>query len=190
MIPALNNLTWLWTGAYAYFSAVASYSDDELRALISCPKMISETPKREMKLVGADWRKDMKLLSEGVAGQFLVFMRRNDDFPENFSIGLTYQPNDTRGDVTLLRCNGPHGEYSGRLDPKHPHWGFYVHEATAEVMESGFRAEKNAKKTGEYASFEEAIQYFLKRVNLRKTDAGKHFPDPLQGMSFDRDDKS
>ena len=87
MLQMLNNLTWLRTGTYAYFSAVASYSDHELMALISCPKMIWEAPKREMKLIGADWRKDMKLVSEGVAGQFLVFMRRNDDFPENFSIG-------------------------------------------------------------------------------------------------------
>ena len=79
---------------------------------------------------------------------------------------------------------------NGRLDPKHPHWGFHIHEATAEALDSGFRAEKNAVKTGEYASFEEAIQYFLKRVNLKRTEAEKHFPDLVQGILFSGEDKS
>ena len=47
-----------------------------------------------MKLVAAD----------PVAGEFQVFMRRSDEFPENFSIGLIYQPNDERGEIVLMRC--------------------------------------------------------------------------------------
>lgn len=127
----------------------------------------------------------MKLASDGVPGEFLVFLRQNDDFPENFSIGLTYRPNDGTGDVTLLRCNGPHGEYNGKLDPNHPHWGFHVHKATVEAMDAGLRAEKNAEKVDDYASFKEAIQYFLNAVNLKRSEAEKRFPGASgQGVLF------
>ena len=40
---------------------VEEYSQDDIDQLISCPKTILEPPKRELKLVGADWRNDMVL---------------------------------------------------------------------------------------------------------------------------------
>jgi hypothetical protein len=74
---------------------VAAYSEDQIKELIACPKTVSDPPKKEMRLFGADWRNDMTLTAtNGTEGEFSVFMRKSEDFPENFSIGLKYQPND------------------------------------------------------------------------------------------------
>jgi hypothetical protein len=153
---------------------VVAYSEDQIKELIECPKTVSDPPKREMRLFGADWRNDMTLTAtNGTEGEFSVFMRRNEDFPENFSIGLRYQPNE----IVLVRCNGPRGTYnSGSGDANHPHWDFHIHVASEKAQEAGERAEKYASKTEAYASFEEAIQHFLKAVNLDQKQAAKHFP--------------
>ena len=164
---------------------VAAYSDTEISTLIECPKVISEAPKKDFKSNGAHLQKDMRLISEGVNGDFSVFFRQSTEFPENFSIGLMYHPNDGRESITLLRCNGPHGEYNGKLDPNHPHWDFHVHKATEQAQDAGMKAERNADKVTDYAFFEEAIQYFVKLVNVDRNEAQKHFPDTSsQGILF------
>jgi hypothetical protein len=38
--------------------------------------------------------------------EFRAFLRRSEDLPENFSIGLVFLPKDGTGEVPLLRCNG------------------------------------------------------------------------------------
>lgn len=156
---------------------VATFSQIELDGLISCLKGISEAPKREMKLDGAQMRNAAKLIAlNETKGEFTIFMRQNVDFPENFSIGLAYSPHDGREAITLLRCNGKHGDYNGTFDPDHPHWDFHIHKANEESIEAGYAPEKFATKTTEYASFEEAIQTFVKEINLNAQDAQKHFP--------------
>jgi hypothetical protein len=157
---------------------LAAYTQGEIDQLIASSKIISEPPRREMKLIGADFRNDMKMVaSNGGKGEFSTFMRMSEDFPENFSIGLTYQPNDGRPEITLLRCNGKHGSYNGAVDfnPDHPHWDFHIHKADAALMEDGLKPERKAVKTEEYASYQEALQYFVKTVNLEAKDAEKYF---------------
>lgn len=164
---------------------MAIYSQSEIDALISCDKSVVEPPKRQAKLIGADYRNDMKLAaSNGQQGEFDVFMRQSEDFPENFSIGLVFRPKDGRPDITLLRCNGQHGVYNGSSysDPAHPHWGYHIHKASEKALEDGLRAEKFATATTDFASYNEALQYFVTAVNLNPRDAGKHFPP--QGKMF------
>ena len=156
---------------------MANFNQTEVEALISCPKEVSEAPKREMKLDGAQKRNTAKLVAlDGTNGEFTIFMRQNVDFPENFSIGLAYSPRDGRETITLLRCNGKHGDFNSNFDPQHPHWDFHVHRASDKAIEAGFAPEKFAIKTTEYASFEEALQVFVKQVNLNLKDAQKYFP--------------
>ncbi|QNI31496.1 hypothetical protein H7849_20835 [Alloacidobacterium dinghuense] len=131
--------------------SVGAYAQDEIDDLISRRKTFSEAPRRELKIEGAHARNDAKLVAENVSGEFRMFMRRSEDFPENFSIGLVYQPTDGSGEITLLRCNGKHGEYRGTFDPDHPHYDFHIHKADAAIMATGCRPEKNAAKTLEYA---------------------------------------
>jgi hypothetical protein len=159
---------------------VAAYTQTEIDDLIACAKSISDPPRREMKLDGAHYRNGAKLLADNTRGEFEVFMRRSEDFPENFSIGLVYHPLDQRGDITLLRCNGRHGEYNGHFDESHPHFDFHIHRASETALIDGFRAEKFAAKTSDYASYEEALRFFVKAINIREEHVKKYFPDGLQ----------
>lgn len=159
------------------------YSDEEIERLISCLKKITIPPARSLRLNGADWRNDAKLVAaDGSKGTFSMFMRKNEDLPENFSIGLTYRPEDGTSDITLLRCNGKHGIYNGGdgSDPDHPHFDFHIHKAGARAISANHAPEKFAVKTTAFASYEQALQHYVKVVNLDPRDASKYFPSELQ----------
>jgi hypothetical protein len=120
-------------------------------------------------------RNDMSLDSQDHKWRFSVFMRVNERFPENFSIGLVYSPRDEPGDLTLLRCNGPHGEHENSpMESQPPHFGYHIHRARADVINAGLLPHKFAELTDAYASFQEALQYFLKLVNIIGAEA--YFP--------------
>jgi len=163
------------------------YTQPEIDELIACPKVVSDAPRREMKKDRGHSRNDMKLKSTDDKFEFRVFMRRNEDFPENFSIGLAFLAKDGTGELVLLRCNGPHGGYNDSFDPAHPHWDFHVHRASAEMIAAGLRPEKAATISAEYASFEEAVQYFLRETNV--ANAREYFADPAQGILQLRDEE-
>jgi hypothetical protein len=165
---------------------MALYTQHDIDELIGCPKKIDSAPRKELKLVGADWRNDMILAaSDGTKGDFSVFMRKSEDFPENFSIGLVYHAIDGRGEITLLRCNGQHGVYNGGGgDSSHPHWDYHIHRASESALDAGERAEKYATKTIEYATFDEALQYFVVAVNLNEKDRNKYFQRKNQPWLF------
>jgi hypothetical protein len=164
-----------------------TFRQNEIDALIGCPKEIFVAPKRKMVLSGAHWRNDATLTaSNGIRGEFAMFMRKNEEFPENFSIGLIYHPHDGRGEITLFRCNGPHGYFNSGIDPTHPHFDYHIHQASEKAIEAGAAPEKFAAKTTEYASYEEALQCFVKAVHLNEKDAQKYFPAKTQiPFSFD-----
>ena len=154
------------------------YGQSEIDDLVGCAKTISDPPKRDLRLDRGHFRNDMRLESVDGARTFRVFMRRSEDLPENFSVGLVFLPKDGSGELVLLRCNGPHGGYNDSFDAEHPHWDFHVHRATAAMIEAGERPEKLATANQEFASYEEALRYFLLTANI--TDAAKHFGDFAQ----------
>jgi hypothetical protein len=55
---------------------------------------------------------------------------------------------------------------------------FHVHRARAEMIEAGLRSEKAAAVNRDFASYEEALQYFLRTTNI--TSAMNHFADIAQ----------
>ena len=59
-------------------------SDQEIERLIQCPKEIIDLPKKEMLLANGYWRNDMRLQSTDGEHDYSVFMRKNEDFEENF----------------------------------------------------------------------------------------------------------
>ena len=156
------------------------YTQQEIDDLIACPKVISEAPKREMKLDRGLFRNDMRLKSTDEKMEFRVFMWRSEDLPENFSIGLAFLAKDGSGEVVLLRCNGPHGGYNGSFDPGHPHYDYHVHRASVEMIEAGMRPESAAAISNDFASYEGALLYFLRATNV--TDARTYFADHAQGI--------
>jgi len=109
-----------------------------------------------------------------------VFMRINDDFPENFSIGLNYSPRDERGTLCLLRCNGPHGDFIGASPAPQSHFRYHVHRAKAENMEAGLKAECGGEPTKGYASYKDALAFFLNEINV--INALEYFPELSQPM--------
>ncbi len=142
-----------------------AYSQTELDYLITCPKRITDPPRREMKMEEGYSRNDFRAESMEGGHCFYVFLRRNERFPENFSIGLDYDP-PIGGRVALLRVNGPHGDYNRSFDPAHPHSDTHVHWVNAEDVELGIQKLRRAKAVKEYASFEEAVWYFLKLARI------------------------
>ena len=161
---------------------MGAYSDDEIERLICCPKVISVPPAKNLRLNGAYGRNEAKLVAtDGTKGTFSMFMRKNEDFPEDFSIGLMYRSEDGTSDITLLRCNGKHGVFNeGGGNPDHPHFDFHIHKASARAISAGRAPEKFAEKTTEFASYEQALQHYVKVVRLNSDDASKHFPSEVQ----------
>ena len=165
------------------------HTQTELDELITCPKKFAEPPRRELRLEGNQRRNDMRLRSRDGDREFRVFVRMHDEFNENFSIGLVHLPKDGSGELVLLRCNGPHGEYNAHFDPQHPHAEFHVHRASEEALRAGLRPEKRADRTEHFASYSEALSYFLREVNI--IDAAAHFPDSSQtSLPFEEQEHS
>jgi hypothetical protein len=161
------------------------YTKEELEDLIGCRKQIIEPPKKEMVIDRGYSRNGMRLQSQDGNHDFEVFIRINDDFEENFSIGLIYFPRDERGDIHLLRCNGPHGPHR---EIEHHRNFYHIHLADPEKIKSGLKPERSAYLTGEYASFQEALIYFIRRCNIK--DVEKHFPTHLQLDLLGKADKN
>jgi len=164
------------------------YSQAQIEELINCDKKVSSSPRRELRLVNGHWRNDMKLVSKGHPGEFTAFFRKNADFQENFSIGLKYDPKNGDGEITLLRCNGPHGAFNRAFDPDHPHCEHHIHTATEAAISAGLKPEKCAAQTTAYASYEEAVQHFLNLIHLETGEADRYFPNTTSQFQFEFED--
>ena len=152
-----------------------TWTQAELDDLISCPKQVIDPPRKEMRSERGHQRNDMTLGSLNGEWRFSVFMRSNERFPENFSVGMIYDPRDEPGDLTLLRCNGPHGEHDNSpMDDSQPHFGYHIHRAKADVINAGLLPQKFVELTDAYASFPEAVRHFLKLANI--VGAETYFP--------------
>jgi len=125
-------------------------------------------------------RNDMELTTEDGSHVFRVFMRINERLPENFSIGLIYLPKDERGEIHLLRYNGPHGEFVRLGVAESHHVVHHVHRARKENLDAGKSAEKGAEPTEQFSDYNEALRIFLAEVGV--TNAGEHFADLEPGL--------
>ena len=154
------------------------YTTEKIDELISCPKTITEPSKKEMKVENGHKSNDMELTSKDGKLMFSVFLRVNIDFPENFSIGLRYLPEEERGSICLLIFNDPHGVFEsyGKIPTSHfvPH----IHKAKTENIEAGLRPEKDGELTEKFVTYEQALPYFLQTINV--IDAEVHFPNITQ----------
>jgi hypothetical protein len=154
-----------------------NFSQADLEQLIVCSKRVTDPPRTEMKVENGYTRNDFRLESLDSAHQFQAFFRRNERFPENFSLGLIYLPSDAVR-FPLVRVNGPHGDFNCSFDPSHPHSDTHVHRMSAEDLAAGIMKPRLVAVSREYASFEQAIPYFLNLVKVM--DAGLYFDRYLQ----------
>jgi len=123
----------------------------------------------------------MSLESEDGEERFTVFMRKNETFAENFSIGLEYHP-ATGPTFTLLRCNGPHGQHVELGVEPDAHYAYHIHGALADRVNEGNFSERHATVVDGYASYEEALQFFIRHVGIE--DADMHFAQPACTLSL------
>ena len=167
-----------------YFPYFAGYglTDELIAELIGCPKKVTNAPKDSG--VGRGSSKT-KFTLESVDGNhaFSGFISRNLTFQENFSIGLVYQQKDEKGTVVLIRVNGPHGPNENIAHHEGPH----VHLATAARINAGLKPEGHIEMGVPYATIEDAIQYFIRRINVIPVDRQKHFPPSDNQIDFNFD---
>lgn len=152
---------------------LAMYTDQFIQDLIVCPKTIIEAPK-DSGISRGSFKTVFGMASVDGLHNFTGFISRNTVFQENFSIGLVYDPKEEKGKICLLRCNGLHGETIGV-----PHHSFFhIHTVTADDINNGIKVEKHIQETKEYSTLEDAIQFYIKYVNIVPADRKKHFPSP------------
>lgn len=162
------------------------FTDELLEELINCPKKVIEAPKDTG--VGRGSSKT-KFLLESIDGKYSYngFISKNLTFQENYSIGLVYNPREEKGKIVLLRVNGPHG-----LNENAPHHdGPHVHLATAERINAGLKPEGFIETEVPYSTIEDAIQHYIKRINVIPADRQKFFPPPNNqiGTNFEQGEK-
>lgn len=157
-------------------------SKEEIEELISCPKIVIANPRREEKIVEGSYRNDMRLASKDKKVVFDVYFRRNVKLPERFSMGIKCYLKSLGQEVMLMRANSSHSTREEK--PWIPEYNFHPHFniAKPENIKNGLSPEKGGEITNEYNSYEEALSYFIKRINVQ--DAHIHFPNINQGNLF------
>jgi len=153
-----------------------TFTDDELESLIHCPKQVVDPPRREMRVDGKHRRNDMTLKSIDGEHSFRAFIRQSEEFPENFSVGLVYQPGENPGSFQLIRFNGQHG--GERIHPHHA--VFHVHRSKAEDINAGILEPRQIEEAGAFASFREALAHFCRLIKLESPD--NYFPGISQHL--------
>jgi hypothetical protein len=112
-------------------------SEDFIQELIICSKNVIKADRRKMTLENRSYRNNLSLISLDKRFTYKMFMRRSDEFIEDFSVGLIWtnanKHIDINKDIILLRCQGPH-------DGKKPyecdcHHSFHVHKISLNDIE-------------------------------------------------------
>lgn len=166
---------------------MAVLKDQEIEALISCEKVVTDDSRRTMRTDGSQRRADLKLESPDGTSKFGIFIRQSTEFLENFSVGLKYEPRDGGDGIILFRCNGPHGPSNGVISGNHhPHP--HIHLATEENLDRGARAERGGRVTSEYANLTEAVRYFTSRINFPLDQLNRCFPLINPSLFIDDED--
>jgi len=147
-------------------------TDDLISKFISEEKVITELPRKDFREESQHFRNDFQLTSSDGTRKYSVFMRKHITFLENFSIGLIYHSEEGTS-INLFRCNGNHGEVVIDILNPIPHFGYHTHKNDP----------KQSELTQEYASFEQALNYFCRYVNIK--DANKFFPNINQTNMFE-----
>jgi len=151
------------------------YTDAFIAELIACPKKMVGTIK-DVSNRAAYTKKEFSMQSVDGKHEFTGFITWSQFFEENFSIGLKHEPKEIKGDTVLLRCNGKHGGTK-----KQPHHAYcHIHYATEARIEQGLKEEGLIEACDEYSTYETAIQFYIRKVNIVPADRQKHFPPPSE----------
>lgn len=148
-------------------------TDREIENWLNLPKKIIRPPKRELISRQGSLRNDFECESIDGNERFRVFIRILEILQEDFSIGLDHIDQQGKS-LCLMRCNGKHGYHRNHQADAIPFDDFHIHLATAEAIAKGESPEQFAEPTKEYATWQDALFYFVKRACIQ--DADRYFP--------------
>ena len=163
-------------------------TDEQINELITEPKrIVSRSPVTGYREENLQKRCDLELESEPDGEhKYAIFVRQNQHFIENYSIGLRYQTGDpTVGSITSVRYNGPHGEIS--IQPDGHYAKAHIHRLTEYELAAGSTQpqESHRELTERYGTFDEALRVLFEDTGIGNST--EHFPELLQGRLFDGD---
>ena len=157
-------------------------TESEIQDLIRLPKIIkSKSPVEGYRNENGHIRCNLDLEAISDTGtRFHVFVRQNERFIENFSIGLRYLTGGkTPSIITLVRYNGPHGERSRVVNDHYAK--AHIHHITAAEIELGSAQpqERHRELTDRYSTFEQGLGVFF--ADIETTNHYEFFPEIMQG---------
>ena len=146
-------------------------TDDEIDSLLAeskpLPKNWTTRLRTRAKSNRQHVERDMEIQGEA-DNNFRIIIRQNTINPLSFSIILTFKDKDGSRFV-LRRYNGKHSsQHTNRLEKARgePNSSFrntfHIHKATQRYQEEGLPIEGYAEETTEYASFDTALQAFVR----------------------------
>lgn len=136
-----------------------------INELISCPKTVKVSPKRQMTADARNnftLRNDFSCVSED-GKVFEVFLRCNTHMPQMFSIGLRYKSD--QGTITICRYNGKH-PHRNKVADKNQLDDFHIHKIYDSQLADASASSMDAEPTTRYITFDEALYAFLTDCNI------------------------
>lgn len=144
-------------------------TDEYLQEIISCPKRVIKADRKKMVLDNRHYKNKLDLMSVDEKYTFKMFMRKSDEFIEDFSVGLIWtNPQEYIGinkSVIMLRCQGPHdGKEALGFDIHHD---YHTHKITAsDIQEKRFTKPSYRTSTDMFHSFDQAMVYFIEKCDI------------------------
>ena len=156
-------------------------SDDFIQELISCPKKPLNAERKKLLLENRHYKNNIALTSIDGKYQYKMFMRKSDEFIEDFSIGLIWTNANEHINISksiiLLRCQGPH-------DGKQPldsdtHHSYHTHTITIEdIANRRYQKPSNREITDKFHSYDQALLYFIKKCGIINLEKYIELPEP------------
>ena len=147
-------------------------TDKEITNLLKTDKNITDPPKKSMAIFQGSLRNNFKLESIDGKEKFKAFIRVNEKISESFSIGLDYISDEGKS-ICLLRCNGKHGIHKNH-NTGEEFFDYHIHKATQKAIDNDENPEQYAYITKDYATWQDALLYFLNYINV--LNYREHFP--------------
>jgi hypothetical protein len=156
-------------------------TDENIKEFVRCAKTIVCTEPKEMKSENGYFRQSLSLHSVKNDYQFKVFLRQNETFRENFSVGLIYCPVNFN-QIHLFRCNGKHNTKS--FANEHYHIEYHCHwQSEKGIVDGKLSKPDKIIISDKYSTFKEAVAHFMQECNI--TNAEEYFGESLEQSLFD-----
>ena len=145
------------------------YSDEELAALRSMPKRVTNPGARWLDKPGHRQRNFQVTGLGNDETRYAVYQRKNTLDDNDFSCGIAYLPRGGQR-LTLARYNGPshrHGDIAFRS---------HIHRATARAIAAGRKPESEAEETSRFSTVDGALRCLIEDFKMQ----GISSPQPDQ----------